>query len=288
MRLITIPRLIGIALFALAWPSYPGQGLLRVSLLALAGIIFLLSPAKSAEKHWQEFVKSLKPSKDYALVMLFDIIFWALLAILTLLLAIAVRTPYEQLKTVQFSAGVNIGTLEASNAILETFFTTAIAALIAYWIAVVAAYSLSRGLIWLTLNKKPMSKSFLLKFSLLNLAWCTAWLAIILLFLTFALPPASAYAFIFLLVLYAYLTTRMHNSYAKHGMIRTAGRETFSLDSLILFLRLHFTYLFIIYLILSQAGRFVQGNAELIITFFIFLIYMAWYRVYLRNILRRT
>lgn len=287
MNIITTPRMIAVVLFILAWLSYPEQGIARVSLLTLAGIILLVSSNQSAGKHWQEFVNSLRPGKEYVFVMLFDMLFWALLAILTLLLAIAVRTPYEQLKTVQFSAGVNIGTLEASNAILETFFTTAIVALIIYWVVLIAAYSLSRGLIWLTLHNKPAKKKFLAWFGLLNLLWCTPWLVLTLFFLTVIAPPTSAYVFIILLVLYAHLTTTLHNSYARHATIGKAFKDAFALGNLGRFLQ-PYCYLFIAYVILSQAGRFVEGNTELIVTFFIFLLYMAWYRVYLRNIMRRA
>lgn len=284
---ITVPRIIGIILIVIAVLAYQTQGRTQVTLLALAGLVLLCSPTRTAQKHWQAFLASLKPGKETMLIMLFDIIFWAALAILTLILANVLQSPYEQLKALQLGSSATISMIASYNDILQGVFTTALITLIIFWMLVVAAYSFSRGLIWLTLLEKPVQRVFFTRFSLLNLIWCTAWIILTVFFLSTTLPQIAAHTAIIVMVLYAHLATVLHYSYTKTRALGKSFRDTFGIG---LGNAAHFIhpycYLFIVYVILSQIARVAQGTTALIVTFIVFLIFMALYRTYLRNILR--
>ena len=289
-QLVSLPRIIGVALLVIAALVYGTQGALRAALLAIAGLVLVLTPTETGRKHWQEFLSSWKLNKEFVTIMLYDILFWALLAVLALVLANVLRAPYEQLKLVQFGGeSINLGNLQAYNAIIENFFAATIIALIVFWLLVVVAYSLSRGLIWLTLLEKPMQRPFFVRFSLLNIAWCTVWVALAVFFMATMTQPVGAYVFLILLLLYAHLTSVLHYSYTKLRGFGLAIKDAFGVGLGQLGRFAHaYCYFFIIYVILSQFQRIATGTSELFVTFIIFLVFMAWYRTYLRNILRHT
>lgn len=287
-QIITLPRILGIILLATAALAYKTQGALRAALLAIAGLVLVLTPTESGKKHWDEFLNSLKLGKEFVLIMLYDILFWALLAVLTLILANVLRTPYEQLKLVQFGGeSVSLGNLQAYNAIIENFFTATIIAIIVFWVLAILAYSLSRGLIWLTLLEKPAQQPYFMRLSLLNIVWCTVWVALAVFFMATMQQPIGAYVFLILLILYAHLTSVLHYSYTKMRAFGRAIKDAFGVGLGKLGRFAHaYCYLFVVYVILSQFQRIATGTSELLVTFIIFLVFMAWYRTYLRNILR--
>ena len=288
-RQLTVPRIIGIILLVIAGLAYKTQGKVQVTLIALAGLVLLLTPKTLGGTRWQEFLASLKLKKHLVFIMLFDIMFWALIAILSLILANVLRGPIEQLKGIQLGAGVAVGAIAAYNEIIESVFTTAIVTLIVFWLFVVASYTLSRGLIWLTLLNTPMQKQFFLRFCVLNLIWLTIWIAIMLFGLSTQQPKFGAVIFIILLLVYTHLTTVLHHSYARHGVMSKAVGEAFGIGLGKLGLFLHpFVYMFIIYVIISQVLRLATDNAALVVTIIIYLIFMAWYRTYMRDILRHA
>lgn len=286
-KLITIPRVIGVLLIVIAALAYGTQGMLRTALLAIAGLVFLLSPRDSSHKHWQHFLASFRLKKEFALIMLYDIVFWALLAVLTLVLANVMRGQVETLKGVQVSQGLQLANLPLYNDLLHGFFTNAAIALIIFWACAIIAYSLSRGLIWLTLLEKQSQQPFFIRFGLLNIVWCTLWLAFLIFVATAVVQPTAAYALLVLFILYAHLTTVLHYQYTKLRAFGKSIKDAFGigLGSLGSFAQ-PYCYIFIAYVILSQIERIVHGTAALVAAFIIFLIFMAWYRTYLRNIIR--
>ena len=219
--------------------------------------------------------------------MLFDILFWALLTVLALIMAAVMRNPYQQIKAMQLGGGLTLANVEAYNVIIEHFFVSAIVAIIVFWILIVAAYTLSRGLIWLTLlNKKAPSKFFLHLF-LLNLVWCTVWLALTLFFMSTLMQPLGAFAFIIMMLLYAHITTALHYSYVKSPGFAKSIRSAFGagLGRISKFIQ-PYCYIFIVYVILHQLQKFAKNTLALVVAFIVFLAFMAWYRKYLRNVLR--
>jgi hypothetical protein len=290
-KFITVPRTPGIILIALAVLAYnTQQGMFRTALLVIAGLIFLLTPQASAGKHWQLFVNSLTPTKNFVLLLLFDVVFWAALIVLLFVLGSVLRAPYEQLSLVEFGKeALTLPTLQQNNAITQRFFAITLVSLLVFWLLLVCAYAFSRGLIWLTLQGKSLRKEFFKRFALLNLLWCTLALIIVLFILTAIKPPVAAYAFILASLLYAHLTSVLHYQYTRTNAFVQSLKYAFGigLGRLTSFV-VPFCYLFTVYIILNQLQRFVQGKTALIVTLIIFLVFMAWYRTYMNNMLRHS
>jgi hypothetical protein len=285
-QLATLPRIIGIILIVIAVLVFKTQAVQAI-ILGIVGLVLVFTPNKTATKHWNEFIASLRMKKEYALIMLFDAVFWAVLAILAAILVNMMRGQVQQLKTIPLGTGITLANIDAYNAVFANVFATSITTLITFWLLVVIAYSLSRGMIWLTLLEKPVSKAFFIRFSLLNLLWCTSWLALEL-FVMLTITPviAAALAIIFAL-LFIHLTTILHYSYTRMREFKKAIGTAFAigLGNAQKFIHLY-CYLFIAYLILQQAQRFAQGKAGLVVSAIIALAFMAWYRIFMRNTLR--
>jgi hypothetical protein len=287
-NLLTIPRIIGIVLLILAALAFRTQGMLRTALLAIAGLILALTPNAEARKHWQDFLASFKVGKDFALVMLFDALFWAAFAILVLVLAQALRAPFAQLGTIP-TTQLTLGTVGAAVETIDYFFTYTIVAIVIFWLALILAYSASRGLIWLALLGKPVQVKFLARFALLTLGWATAWLLVLIFFLTSTVETVMPYAFIALMVLYAHLTTILHCNYTKHRAMGQAVKDAFATGfGKILRFAHPYCYFFVLYVIVNQVQKLATGKATTPVIFLLFIAYMAWYRVSMRNILRHA
>jgi hypothetical protein len=288
-KIISLPRIIGIVLILLAVLAYRTQGILKAGIIGTAGLVLLLASNISAGKNWQAFVASLKPKKQFVVLMLFDMLFWTMLAILMLLFALAVKGPYEQAKAIQLGEGITIGAIAGFNNILTTFFTTTIISLIVFLVLAIIAYSTSRGLIWTMLTNKKQSRKLFAKLCWLNLLWCTAWLAVFFLLSIGLKPVIGAYSLIIGILLYAHLTTILHREFAITGLIRQSVRASFAkgLGRISAFAQ-PYAYIFVVYLLLSQLLRINIGKTQVIIAFIAYLAFMAWYRTYLNIIARQV
>lgn len=282
-----VPRVIGVVLLVIAALVFRTQSLAHAGLLAVAGLVLVLTPKKSAERHWQTFAGSFKLSKDFALLMLFDALFWAALSVLILVLSSALQGPFASLRSIQLGEGVSLGTIASYNTLLQGAFTTALVSLAVFWLAVLVVYSLSRGLIWRTLARGTFRARFFLRFALLNLCWCTAWLALVLVALLTMQPLAGAIAFIVLLFAYVHVTTVLHARYAKSEKAGESVREAFGtgLGALGRFIS-PYAYVFLVYVIIAQVQRLIPNAAGLVVTFLLFIGFMAWYRTFMTAVLR--
>jgi hypothetical protein len=289
MKLITLPRIVGIVLIAIAlFTHYARQGAIQALLLGIASLVLLLTPRKPAEKYWKQFLASLKPTKVFGILLLIDALFWTLLAILTVALTVVLRDVVTQVKSVAPTKDIAMNVIGTYNDVLGAAFTKGIIALVVFWVALTAAYALSRGMIWLTLHGKKFEMRFFLRFFALNLAWCTLWVAATLFLMSALMQPYGGISFLVLLPLYAHLTTILHSTYAQTRNARRSVGAAFSygLGRLGSWAN-PYCYLLIGYVVLSQIMRALPpGKLALGVTFILFFLFMAWYRVFLKNTLR--
>ncbi len=286
----TIPRIIGILLilFAAYLIKFSPQNIVQAGLIAVVGLILAFAQNDSAKKHFRGFIETFRLKSEFAKIMAYD----AMLCVLVLLLAFgfmsAMKGPYEQLKGLQLTQeSITSGALEQYNNIIHNFLTTAVIALIVLWLLIIAAYSLSRGFIWLTLLEKQLHKPFFVRFGILNLVWCTLWAALGFLIVTSLIQPAAPIFFVALILIYVHITTVLHYAYTKHRAFGKAIAVGFGtgIGKLGSFVQ-PYCYVFIIHVILSNLLKLVQGGLNLTVTFIVYFVFMAWYRIYMRNILR--
>jgi hypothetical protein len=289
MSFVTIPRVIGIALLIVAALALKTQTILHAVLLAIPGLILLLTSAAKGRKHWQDFLSSLKFKKEFVLIMLYDVLMFVLLSIILLVFKNVAQGIIGDLRGITLGTGVTIGQVISYNEILGGVFITAIVSIVALWLLTVLAYGVSRTLIWLTLLGKPVKLKAFRTFFFASLVWCTAWLVLILFVMASMQPIPGAYAALVLGLLYAHLTTVFQHSLAKTGAFKQPFSDAFAigLGKIGSFVHLY-VYLFIGYVIVSQVQRVQQGTTlNSVISTAVFIALFAWYRTYMRNILRK-
>ncbi len=288
-NIITIPRIIGIALIIIAIIvqmklQQPSQAVI----LAIAGLILALTPNKLAIKNFKEVIGSFKLKKEFAIILFIDAITVVVFALLLRLLYGIIVANAEALSVIQANPALNPENLAAYNELIGNFLLYSGIALLAFYFVAIVLYTLSRGFIWLfLLNKKP-ELGFFARFGLVNLMWCTAWTALTLFFMITIKPAGGAYLIIVVVLLYTHLTTALHYSYAKKREMKKAFLEAFSkgLGKLGAFAQ-PYCYMLIVYAIISQITRLIQGKFALAVIFICYFAFMAWYRTYMRNILEQ-
>ncbi len=288
-EIITIPRIIGIALIVLAVVvQIKLHQLSQAIVLAIGGLILALAPNISARKNLKEVINSFRLKKEFAIIMFIDAMTFVACALLSLLLYKIVLSNAETLGAIQANPSLTPENLVVYNQLIGNFLLYSGIALAVFYIVAVIVYALSRGFIWLfLLNKKPELK-FFARFSLMNLAWCTIWTAVALFFMITMKPEGGAPVIILIVLLYTHLTTALHYSYAKGREMKKSFVEAFSkgLGKISAFAQ-PYCYMLIVYVIISQVMRMVTGKFALAVIFIFYFMFMAWYRIYMRNILRQ-
>lgn len=270
-----IPKMLGIILLVIAILSHKHIGAGSVAVLVFVGLILLISDTKKAKKEFQFFVNSFKSlDKRFAFVALCDILF---IAVFFLIIPLLSSSFISNIKPVASVRGLFYLVF-----MFLAYFTAITSILL-------AAYSFSRGFIWLIILKKKKSAGFFKRFLLLNLIW---WLILIVPALIFfgAKSEYFIYLVLFFVAGYIHFTTFLHYDFALNMRIGLAVKKAFKLTfgSLRKFL-LPYAYVLFVYFVLLQIFWFVPVDAK--ISFFasiLFVVFfMAWFRLYMSSILKR-
>ncbi|MEM2915910.1 MAG: hypothetical protein QXT19_00925 [Candidatus Woesearchaeota archaeon] len=287
--IITIPRIIGIVLIILAIiVQVKLQQLSHAIILAIAGLILALAPNTSAKKNLKDVITSFRLKKEFAIIMFIDAMTFVACALLTILLYKIILANAEALNAIPASPSLAPESLAAYNTILGKFFLYSGIALAAFYLATIIVYTISRGLVWLVLLGKKPELGFFARLGLLNLVWYTIWTVLALFFMITMKPEGGVPVIIVLLLLYTHLTTALHYSYAKVQEMKKSLIEAFrkGLGKIPAFAQ-PYCYILIVYVIISQAIHIGTGKFALAIAFTAYFAFMAWYRIYMRNVLRQ-
>jgi hypothetical protein len=136
------------------------------------------------KKTLKDFVNSFKPNIIWLYIMMFDLLFYGISVLLIKSVgsylsekSAAINLPVRDI------AAMSAEQLKPLASHLQNFFIAIILLVILSFIIIMAAWSLTRGLIYSALLKKKFTKAYFKKFFLLNL-FLTMPLAIILVFFT--------------------------------------------------------------------------------------------------------
>ena len=271
----SITRIIGIVLLVVSMLAHKYIGV-SIALLVIAGLIMLISDKKIAKKQLNIFRRSFKEvrHKRYYVIALYDI------------LCLGVFFLIAPMFSNWFVAKMN--TLTANNIFSLLFLL--LVYLFAVTLLLIVAYSVFKGLIWLQVMKKKVSARFLKRFFLLNLCW---WLILLIPIFIFVLGAKQEYLFysvILFAILYVHFTSIMHYVFTNDLRIGKAIKQAFAItfNNIRQFL-LPYSYIILVYFIILQIFWIVPKTANIMlfasILFIVF--FLAWYRLYLSEILRR-
>ncbi len=292
MKLLTTPRIIGIITIAASATAYYFQ-LNGAIILAILGIILIISPAKHSQEMLHLCIKNFTKWKTILLTALYDAIHWMLI-----FGAVALFVKWEALKAASAQTAVTMTReailkpeLAAQNAqTLQGFLVYSLIGGIALLIICLIIYTISRGLIWAKIAKIKLTKKFFLKLLALNSLWWLIWLPIYVLIAIGAAKTTGAkeaFAVIFILGIYA--TPILHTLFTKKQQIGySLGHGIAYSITKIHKLIVPYTYAFLINIIAYQPLRLIQNTKAFTPIAILFVVlYFAWLRTYLYEIIKQ-
>ena len=269
-----VARILGIALMAFAVFGHKYFGA-YVFVSFLAGLIIFFIDKKTASRDLSMFLKSFKQiNKRFVFIAFYD------------MLCLSVFFVAVPLFSRWFTS--NLGAVAGLQDVFSLFFM-----LLVYFAGVtlilLLAYTIFKGLIWLALlNKKPSAKYFK-KFFLLNLCW---WIILFIPFIIVLFGMKQEYLIFALIVFavgYVHMTSVMHFAFTREPRIGSSLKKAFVIgwgnikDFLVpysLIIALYFVLLQVFWIVPKEPNTILF--ASLLFTVF----FLAWYRIYLAQILR--
>ena len=263
-----ITRIIGVVLLVISILAHKHVGN-SIILLVFAGLVMLISNKRIAKKEWIIFFKSFRElkRKKYYLIALYDV------------LCLGIFFFIAPLFSNWFVAKLSTMTLSNVFSLVVMLF----AYLFAVTLLLLAAYSVFKCLVWLTIFDKKADARYFKGFFLLNLCW---WL-ILIIPLVIVLGAKQEYIFycvVIFAVLYIHFTSVMHFVFMKNLKIGKAIKQAFTttFSNFSNFL-LPYSYAILVYFILLQVFWIVPNlqNLMLFASILFIVFYLAWYRLYL-------
>lgn len=248
---------------------------------------------KTMNKIKETILKSLKEllhsfkEKKIILAFIYDAVF---ILVAGIILKAASQILLKRMNALGITQATTPELMVQNMALMKQFmYTTGITAILLY-IVLLAAYTISRGMIWTKIQDKQLTKKYLLKFGLLNLVWIPAWILAFALLITITNQEYYKWIMIVLGIAYIHLTTILHHTFTHKNEIGNAVQKAFSTGlGRIHKIILQYIYIIIIFIaigqILSIATQAAYGKisitASSTIGIAVLVLFLAWYRTYL-------
>jgi len=253
-------------------------------ILAFAGLAIFIG---GSDKHFVA-LRAFK-LKKFGYIVLFDAVFWLVTVGAAWLMGRVLNARAEALK-LQIDPTSIAANAAAQSSLMKNFFVLMVVLVIVYIVVELIAYTFFRGLIWLTiLNKKP-PKKFFVRFFGANTVWWLIWFLPALFILGGLKQEFTMIAFPILFVLYLHLTTLFHYTYVVTKSFKKAIKTAFStgFGSIHKFI-VPYSFVFLMYFVLLHLYLFLpqEGIESFIATLIFVILYLAWYRLYIAEILKQ-
>ena len=234
------------------------------------------------------FKDSFKLDITFIKVIIFDLLFYVILIPSFFVVGILLNKWAQKMDLDMLNQQILTKSAEEIQALtsqVQSFIAILIITVVILVLIILAAWSLSRGLIYTTLLKKKLTKGYFLKFMLLNLIIGIVALILLIFFsvIVNAIPPAI-YLFYAVVLIAGYLSVLMCVLFTKKNKIFNSIVKGFSEGAIKLKkLIIPCVLILVVFIILSLIS-FLLGRAQLTITpyisLLIFVIFMAWARIY--------
>lgn len=290
MKWMTKPRIIGIILLVIALLVYfiGRQGAIPV---AIAGIIIIIAPAKHANKMFDLYIENFSKWKTIIITALYEALYWLVI------FGSAYFFQYLVQSKMAVSQGAALTREQMMNPELVTQGTAALkefvtflfvgGALLVIFSCII--YSISRAFIWATITNQKTNKKYLLKFTLLNIAWWAIWLPLyIILNVGLKNDPRVKESMVVLLLFGYYFSPIVHTIYTKKHLIgQSIGNGiAWGISKVHRFI-IPYILIFVTYVILYQLFRLVETTAwAKAVSILFIIIFIAWARTYLYEVIK--
>ncbi len=222
--------------------------------------------------------------------VLYDIISYGLISLgfrvyQSLLAKLLVKMP-----PIELLQGLDTTSAELTQtlAMLKDVFFGLISYSIILIIFIFLVWCLFKGLIWNTVFNKKFTFKFYKKFLLVNLLWFVIWLIPIVLFFIFVKQNVLVYLLIIIFILMIYLTYILYIESIKIKKIKEIIKSTFKIGfKKIYCFVIPIIVMILVFLVLMQLYWLFKGLSQVIqaiIFLIILLVFIAWTRFYMVNV----
>jgi len=235
-------------------------------------------------------IKSFKDfDKRIIFIVLYDLIFYSVFFICFLIFGKFLQKKAVILSTLPMEKLMELPESELNTILtqLQGFILTLVIGFLLIALIIFIAMCVFKLLIWLKTAKKEFKLAYLKKFILLNILWFLLWLIPIIIIFLFIKRELIAPLLLIIFILAVYFTNILYILFTEKRDISTI-KNTFKLGfkKIYLFIipYIIITILLLVTFQLYWLYKFTPQNIQSIITLIIILIYAAWARIYLYNV----
>ncbi len=239
----------------------------------------------------RNFINTFKAlDRTIFLVVVYNLVFYLLLLAAYMKYISLIATTAEPLLKwgVGDFASVSKETAQSYMATIDMFYINMALYAVLFLVLVLAVYALTNLLVWGAITSTDLRKqklNFFLRYSALNLVWCSAWALLFAVVVWSVKKEAIAYWLLAIALLYGHLTAALYISYFRKKRVGKSIRSAFDIG-------LANIHRFIVPYLLA-AAVFIALNLVVFpfqnlylthlttVNFIIFLFYFAWLRIYI-------
>lgn len=248
--------------------------------------------SKTVQKIKETFLKTLKElilsfkEKKIIWAFIYDACF---ILITGILLKIASKILLQRMDALGIAQATTPEMIVQNMAVMKEFMYAVSITTIILYLAILIAYTFSRGLIWAKIMDLKLTKKYFAKFGLLSIAWITGWILAFSLLVTITNQQYYKWIMIVLGIAYIHLTTILHHAFSYRNEIGGAIQKAFSTGiSRIHKLILPYIYIIIIFILTEQILKIimqipVSPQAIQVTGIALILLFLAWYKTYLNK-----
>ena len=232
------------------------------------------------------FIKSFKVKGVFLNIILYDLIFYFLATVSFIFGGYLLRTEIGKVDMSildQYIMQRSPEEIQMLSSQMKGFFAVFILIILALIIAVVASWSLSRGLMYTSILKKKFNRRYFLKFAGLSFIIGAVAVAMTILFSKFAEIIAVLYLFYLLLFIFIYFTALIYTYFTKteHHIFSSIGKGLTLGIKKIKHMFAPSILIFAVFIALSFLNYGIQRLYTIKYLSILFLIiYSAWARIY--------
>ncbi len=254
--------------------------------ISLAGIIFIIS--KNKKINFKIFLTSLKPTKRNLIILLIEAVFWLIVFLILQGAMMLVQSKTAILGNFAMTQQ-GLDALQGNLSTAQEVVRYVVFLFLAFIFITLIVYSKTRYLIWSLMTKKKITMKGMFRFFWLNFLWWLIWVTITILILAGGLTSTTIPFLLLVLLLYIFLTAKLHYEMMKTNSIKKSFSSAFEVLSKATkyFDAFAYVMLFIVIIVLISMLLSLMKISPNIISGVLLIIFIAWIKIYFKEYIQK-
>lgn len=247
------------------------------------------------------FIQSFKElDRKFALVILADILFYAAVifaGVLALKIAATgvsafYQIPADMLDITKISDISQFDTgLEQASELLGTFKSRITISLAGFWLLLVIAFAVFKGIAWSFVTKQKLSKKYFTQFFKLTLCWLAGTAAMLLFIFWIAKPGATGFLLLLIISIASYIVPISYAVFKPSRSVKDAFKQAWhaGVERIYYFMLPTIAASIMILLllgVLAMIGLFIPQTATAVLTLLAIITWQSWLKYYIYAVAR--